>query len=1007
MGCLILGCMWLLAAFACGQDAPQSVHFDSHVRPLISTYCLRCHKADNAESGIRVDILEAIPSDAQLFLLKDMLRQLESGDMPPADEPQLKPQERSMLIEWLSQSLEAARRRPVPRNGSVRRLTVAQYRNTLRNLLGIQEDLTDTLPPDGQSKDGFTNHAQTMGLSPLQVEAYLDIAEQAVERALVDITQPPTVQAFRMSFGKQINANPCPDTLILGANSLLLDNADFEVTELPPAKPFPVQPFVMQKSYEFIEGYAGNDTVRGWRKFESIYHSVFACMRGTPGYPKGEAYEVIDNGLLLRPAIPSPEIFGQSNTYGPHANFKISLRQLPEHGNFRVRVQAACYDDGLLLDPDAPPQSASVSQLAAPLEQSIEPETSVQGRVSLPRPGIYQIDVQWRGQTKPPHVVLRVGIADRQFSGQVTRTGKPSGSPEESHWQTSAFLVLRLPAGEVALNADIAAGAELKQINLTPLEDESELARRFLQFESRCPTLGVYLGLRRDCGSTLTQVGRYQPVIDKHVKEFVFEGAIRDFPSPDVEADNVNYLAGIREIGVRSEYTDGRDMPRLRIQSVEFEGPYYEQWPPTSHRRIFGEVVSQPDDPQQAKIRAREIIQRFASRAFRRPLTADQEQRLLSAWESFFDHQKDFIESIKDALVVILTSPEFLFLVENSPSPAAEDLDDFELASKLSYFLWNMPPDDRLLQLAGANALRPSLSDETYRLMRDPKIEQFLSEFTSEWLSLDKLDVLSVDSQKFPRLTRDAKANLRLEPLRYLQHLLSENLPIRNLIDADFVVVNEVVASYYGLQDKCDSGLQFIAVPHQSEHLGGLLAQAGIMAGLSNGRQSHPIKRGAWLARKIIAEPPDDPPPNVPQLKEEDDGKLTLREKLEVHRNQKGCAKCHAGIDPWGLPLEAIDAGGLHMGVLADRALPDTRSTLPDGTEVEGLKGLKQYLARQRIDRIAFSFAKHLATYAIGRTLTYHELEELQQRLIELRDDGYRLQDIVQLVVNSDFFLKK
>src|SRR6185503_9066007 len=138
--------------------------------------------------------------------------------------------------------------------------------------------------------------------------------------------------------------------LVLGANSFLLANPDVLVTELAPARPFDYEPFAMRTRYEFIEGYVGNDTIRAWKKFDSIYHSVFACLRGTPGYPKGEAHQVVASGLLLRPAIPSPEIFGQSSTYGPMANFKISLRELPEQGNFRITVKAARYDDGLLLE---------------------------------------------------------------------------------------------------------------------------------------------------------------------------------------------------------------------------------------------------------------------------------------------------------------------------------------------------------------------------------------------------------------------------------------------------------------------------------------------------------------------------------------------------------------------------------------------------------------------------------------------------------------------------------
>jgi hypothetical protein len=287
--------------------------------------------------------------------------------------------------------------------------------------------------------------------------------------------------------------------------------------------------------------------------------------------------------------------------------------------------------------------------------------------------------------------------------------------------------------------------------------------------------------------------------------------------------------------------------------------------------------------------------------------------------------------------------------------------------------------------------------------MRDPRFGQFVDEFASQWLSLEKLDVVAIDAARYPRLSRDVRAELRREPAEYLKHLLAQNRPLRELITSDYVVVNEMVADYYELPDRPESGLAFVPLRHGRGDLGGLLSQAGILAGLSDGRESNPVKRGAWLARKIIAEPPDDPPPNVPELKEDAAANLSLRERLELHRNQKGCAQCHAGIDPWGLPFEAYDAAGIFRSGRED----DTRSKLPDGTDVADLNALKTYLAGERIDQVAFGFLKHLATYAAGRSLTYRELAVLRGEGLKLRASGYPVQDLVRLVVHSDPFLKK
>ena len=372
--------------------------FAAKVRPFLDHYCVGCHNLDEAEAGIRVDGLNGDLEERHLKLWEGIAAQVESSAMPPEDERQPSDEERQRLLDWIDQGLLSVRRREAEKNGSVRRLTVAQYQNTLRDLLGLRERLSDILPADAVSKDGFQNNEQAMQLSPLLLEAYFDIAGRALDLSLVDEATVPVIQNFRMDFGRAINPAPCPDALILGANSHLLKNDDFVIHELSAEKPFEFTPFKMRTKYRFIEGYQGNDTVRGWRDYNSLYHSVFACMRGTDGYPKGLAYETIPEGLLLRPAIPSAELFQIASTYGPKANFKISLRELPPQGRFRVKVRAAKYDDGLLLDPGTP--EAFDTNEAAANETGEDNDTAVEiaslelpQSIEVPREGIYQVDV--------------------------------------------------------------------------------------------------------------------------------------------------------------------------------------------------------------------------------------------------------------------------------------------------------------------------------------------------------------------------------------------------------------------------------------------------------------------------------------------------------------------------------------------------------------------------------------------------------------------------------------
>jgi mono/diheme cytochrome c family protein len=1178
-----------LAEAAQSVTAPED-SFARSVQPFLARNCARCHNADVMTAGVRVDHLTAGMEEEHIKIWEAVRRRIADGSMPPPGQPRPDAAARAAALAWMDRELEMARLRPSPVNGNARRLTVAQYRNTLRELLLIEDDLTEILPPDAVSRDGFLNNRETLQLSPLLVETYFEIAEEALNRAIVNPAEKPVIQNFRMELGANVNPAPFGEPLILGANSHLLENQDFVVSELTPVKPFAFTPYRMRTHYRFIEGYAGNDTVRGWREYNSIYHSVFACMRGSGGYPKGRAYDVVPEGLLLRPAIPNDELFDAEGTYGPKANFKISLRELPDHGRFRVTVMAARYDDGLLLDAGAAAQGASTAAVVVR-----HPEQRQE--VTVAQEGVYQVDIyatprdlqrpapdasrldeglagKWsldkdegrlegdaRRVESPfggavaldgegdwvevnrdgrmnvgdgdftvsawirPKQLRKAGIvalggynwthgwyldmpdgrgavrletsgADSALNGVVQSTagvlragewqhvaavvrrggesalyvngflvgkGKVGAAnldnprmnlylgriPNANQFQgeldevrlyrralaeaeiealvepgrefvkppaekapevtltlgerqfsgtlnQAAWLVLRLPAGRLTVTARHTGLRPLARMVLTPLAASDEAARRFLAFEKRTPRLGVHLGLRRDCGSTLAQVGEAQAVTDQ-LSRYVFEGAIRNFPSPDVEKDNVNYLAGIREIGVRSEYTDGRDMPRLLVRSVEFEGPFYDSWPPPSHRAIFVDFPNKDDQ----RAYGRHIVRRFAERAWRRPITAGEEAALVGVFEKSLAAKTGFEAAVKDALQVVLTSPQFLFLIENSRGPEGEPLDDYELASKLSYFLWNGPPDARMLQLAAAGALRRELDGEVTRLIADRRFERFTSEFASQWLSLDKFQVLEPDRSRFPNLNRHNRTHLRLEPVRFVEYLMRRNLPVRNLVAADFVVANEVVASYYDLGEKVGSGFAFVPVRHERRELGGVLTQAAILAGLSDGRESNPVKRGAWLARKIVAEPPADPPPNVPALPE-DTQQLTLRERIERHRSQRGCTQCHATIDPWGIALEEFDAGGrLKAGKV------DARSTLPDKTEVAGIDDLRRYLAEERIDQVAFSVLKHLATYATGRTLTYSELHGLKRDALALKPGGYRMQDMIRFVVNSKLFLEK
>ena len=395
---------------------------------------------------------------------------------------------------------------------------------------------------------------------------------------MIDPAQPPAIQRFRVELGTGVNPQPVDEPLILGHISRLLPSADVRITEPQLRKPFSFEPVAMQRQFRFIEGYQGNDTVRGWREFSGLEHAVFACLRGSDGDdvrdfidPRGRGYQSVPEGLLLRPSIPSARYLGVGSKYGPLPNFKVAVRELPHHGRFRVTVRAACCDDLLVVPPGSEEEHQGDELVASREDQA----ATDRWQATVAQAGVYLVRVMLAGvDPKPPQADGQPAAESHEIAVAITSEG--TTRRVTARWMQPSFAAVRLPAGEVAVQAHYAGPETIDQLHLLRLPDDDPLSLRLAAMQQRRPWLGVHLGLRRDCGSTLALVGPPQRVDSGQLHDYVFEGAIANFPDPQVEAGNPNYLAGLREIAVRSEYTSDRDMPRLLVKSVEFEGPLYE-----------------------------------------------------------------------------------------------------------------------------------------------------------------------------------------------------------------------------------------------------------------------------------------------------------------------------------------------------------------------------------------------------------------------------------------------
>jgi hypothetical protein len=464
--------------------------------------------------------------------------------------------------------------------------------------------------------------------------------------------------------------------------------------------------------------------------------------------------------------------------------------------------------------------------------------------------------------------------------------------------------------------------------------------------------------------------------------------------------------------------------PALWIDWVEVEGPLNEPWPPKPHQQIFFKGAVGDDAKDDAY--AREIIGRFAVRAMRgrRPETAYVD-RLLALYQEHRRQGESFEAALKEPLAVVLASPGFLYLAEPvGIRQPAKKLTDQELASRLSYFLWSGPPDEELLAAAGRGRLHDpaALRRQVDRMLRDPRSFELVSGFASQWLSLERLEFFDFNDVRYPRFDASVKLAARDEVYRTIETVRRENLGVGRLLKSDFVVVNGLLASYYGLEGVSGDEFRKVKLPPGSRR-GGLLGMAAILAMGSDGERTSPVERGAWVLRKLLNEPPPPAPANVPQLSRLSGKMYSAHDLLAAHQEQPQCAQCHRKIDPIGFGLENFDAAGLWRtqetieitqprGASIPRVV-DSNSfpiaaggQMSDGTRFAGYDELRDLVAG-RVDAFARGLAEALVAYGLGRPVSFSDEAFLQRLLADTKPKGYRMADLIQGIVLSDKFRMK
>jgi hypothetical protein len=493
--------------------------------------------------------------------------------------------------------------------------------------------------------------------------------------------------------------------------------------------------------------------------------------------------------------------------------------------------------------------------------------------------------------------------------------------------------------------------------------------------------------------------------------------------------------------------------PGVAFRWLEVEGPIYDQWPPPGHKLLFGDLpmTNRPpgkteDDPPESERRggrrfkpapgveviskkpmqdAERLLRGFVRRAYRRPAEEAEVKRFLPVIGSALKQGNTFTDAMIAGYTAVLCSPGFLYL-EEKPGP----LDDYALASRLSFFLWNSSPDVALRRCAEKKELRKPdvLRAQTERLLADPKGRRFVDAFLDYWLDLRKIVATAPDAGLYSDyylddlLTESALEETRL----FFAELLRQDLPARNIVASDFAMLNERLAAHYGLPHVPGVALRRTPLPPDSPR-GGLMTQAAVLKVTANGTTTSPVLRGAWIMERILGQKPPPPPPSVPALEPDIRGAVTIRQQLDKHRTLETCKACHAKIDPAGFALENFDVmggwrdryrseseGELAQGIAKSGqkftfhyALPvDASGELPDGRKFYDIRDLKRLLLADE-KQLARNLVKQLAVYATGAPIRFADREPIEQILERTRANHYRVRSVIHELVQSELFLRK
>lgn len=1004
--------------------ADQSQTFDKTIRPILAETCISCHSTEKEKGDLdleRFTSLDQIKKEPMIW--ENVLDQIASGEMPPKKEKQLAPDEKTLLMKWVQSTLDEIALASAGDPGPVvmRRLSNMEYTYTVRDLTGVTSlDPAKEFPVDGAAGEGFSNTGAALVMSPALLTKYLDAAKDIAAHAVLtpdgihfsagtsarDWTDE-TLAKIRALYARHTSSGEGSQTV---AHGIKLDTGTGG-GRLP-----------LARYLDALQGRASSEGLSP--KYLGILREALTGTQPSvlrdPLRAKFKAKQLtaadVESWQKVLWSFANIGHIGKAN--GPKAwqepvtpltskqEMKLKLAAPPDGGDVTLYLSVGAAGDGSENDLAVweNPRLVAAGRADLPLKEvraaALNPVKVEDGEVRL---SPYGIDPAMSLSVQAPSVIevrLPASLADGAEFVVTGRLQSTEGSVQMQVLPTKpAVSTGQLPgaARPVAESGAWTSSNPAVLFGAPVIVNDGSAARK--RFEAAFDDFRALFPIAL-CYTRIVPVDEVVTLTLFHREDDQLRRLMLD-EAQSAELDGMwNELRFVSELPLKqvdafeqiSQFAT-QDRPDL----VKEFSPMRE--PIMRGAEEFRKLVV---DVESKHVQA---MLDFAPRAWRRPLANAEQNELRALYQKLRKQELPHATAVRMLFARVLVAPAFLYRGETpAPGPKAASVNDTELATRLSYFLWSSAPDDELRSLAASGKLHEPdiLAAQARRMMKHTNVRRLATEFGCQWLHVRDLETLDEKSERHFPTFLSLRSAMQEEAERFFTDLFQADRSVLLLLDADYSFMNRDLAKHYGIELKSDDWQRVDGLRERGR--GGFLAFAATLAKQSGASRTSPILRGNWLSEVVLGEKLPRPPKGVPVLPEEAPQGLTERQLIERHSSDAQCAGCHQRIDPFGFALEGFDAIGRARSKDAAGLAIDTRTKLPDGTQLDGLDSLRAYLLTRRSDDFLRQFNRKLLGYALGRSVQLSDKPLLETMLTQLKAQDFKISTAIELIVRSPQF---